>query len=1479
MKHITQTISVSRLKKELLKIAKLLLPEYTSIKLQVLNQLLNDFESDVLMTSNEAPSFETIESTTAKSKYNNDANLIERMQRINLNSPHVFYSRRTSIDSNANEEEIFNNISWIQLTGSDLEIFTAIDEKLLMYKEDNKLKEALDFLKISITDFLPEYFLQQPSILETLMDIIWKVSKVDAVEIIRLIRFILNGLKARWKESESINATYISVKKYINKILQIFTDFFEHFHDNFNSNTLHQELLNETYSLLIDIANFIKETQEVCEIYLNELLNMIGKVTRCFRHVQSDENFYNCRLNYIVCIYLLNIFIDSFNMENIFRFSDNNVWEYELDLSLLDCALKEVQDKIYKMTTNNRINTIREDQDLNFLLDISSLWRPLVQIFQNHESMTHEEIILKGLESLEVIRIHKNPEFVDVIFNAIEKSALNFHKNQKLKEAAEKIFLRLISIDVPEIKKRIYLLAHLKLKTKLTEDSNDPNLKDVDVCAIIGIPFTTEIFAEMLCFGFNNDLEEEENQKNVRLILFAILRGKMIFANHWHVILEAMKPVLAMLPSLFSKDPKLGFLSFDIFNENSGLTKIELIQAYARYLFCSHQNAREMAKRKLLEDLEETEFIDILPDNFCILPNNQISDLQLPDYQIGYDHEAYLTTTKLLKATSSHNDPDLLQSILLQLSVLMNSRKCCIQSHDDNLWVYFMSSLDMNFPNHAIIRKLTINILHKWAICISTFRIYLAVEPKVLKFLINTLIYYQDDVQIKKQTSSLLFILLFSDFIVANDKATSLPSIVKSLECPFKFTEHWKVSPFNKISKLEYMCKAMDEEDDENRDIKLITEKYIRCTFARCWFKQPIEKLNGASYYTGLGDKVLKIPEKLMLNLRDYKYYKLTSSEYFIQYSCCNMENVTSLDQFNELIQKVLCILILPDVNVEPLAKLLNEKLRKCKSVNSKYVKFLELFQNIVPFVNENAIIELIKGDSVLYGLTKTENHTNSEIYTQMLRAMNNIVKMCKPRNHLANRIIKAFNDEYKINFPSRVFEKLIENMQENYNKAFNDITKLPLLKIILTCCLNMLNNFPMTLDEPFLNNTFNFLLNTSKCFIKSPYNASGSLRMKNSHAVEQVFGIIERLCSLSLKINLKPEDYNILFLWLSDDSKMNKAMLWKIIAQLTKRGNHFIEFSKGFDSVINIPFYEIFLKCICKSDQSLADRNGQALIIGNMLDYISNETRMCMDNRSSEQIKSDLVKIFINQKQNSIEGVSFIIKKMIHNNIPEVEDIIKDKRIIECVVLCGVEYLDIVAVCYKFKPLEKHVLDIVEGISDDIFAYLFSQFENPLENDEKSLDSHQKKINRNILEIILISLQSSKGFDKIHKNLMRDVELLNDFVIVLTHGLKDHFQPGEVLFHLEILLAFLNSSNTNANQPFNNLEFTVLKSEYLLKLSTEKVTNVSSNVKYKTKNVAKQVHYAVDLILLSVVSLFNDIDATKMNADRKSMNFNLLIF
>ncbi|KAL7040525.1 hypothetical protein ACKWTF_000425 [Chironomus riparius] len=1487
LRHITQSMSLARLKKEMIKISRLLMPVESSEKLHKIDELLKKFEYGLLIDiANETGSFlEHNPVPTTSSVALTENSFIDRMQKLMI-SP----SKQSSSKCDKEEKEDIDSRNyefWINLDGSNLETFNFIDSQLLLYKDKKHLSNILKFLRVTISDYPAEFFLQPPNVLETFIDILPKVNTENALEIFKSIHFIINGLKERYVEAKKQKLQYIPIKKHMNKVIQMFTNIFETFNDNcLDINLeLQQQRLNAIYLILFDMVDLVENTEDVCDIYLNELLNMMAKVCRGFRLIyakeESNPDIY--RFNYVVLIYLINAFVSRINVENITKYSENNLWEFESDLALLDWTLSNSHKEIYNLIKSNRIEVIKDDKDMNLLLNVTATWRPVIDLFQNWESNVDESIIYKGLKCLDTIRIHKSIQLIDLLFPTIQRCAEQFEKMDRLKKAAEEIVLRLLSNELPEIRLKAYSIARDCVQNKLSEDQEDIN-KKVDLCAIIGIPITTEIVTEILCFGYCD--QNEEIYKQAKLILFALLRSKVVFPNHWARILDIIRPVLPLVPCLFKTDQKLGFFSFDVFHEHSGFDENELNQAFVRFLFCSHPKAREMAKIKLLENLKIPEFtqdfIEIVPNNFCVLQDNQVGDLQMPDRSVKFSTDSYETIKNVLSTLNPNEESEILQSVLLQFSVQMNSSKLCQLSHNDNVWIYFMANLDMGHPNNPVIRKLVINILYKWVVTISSFRIYLSNEPAVLQFLIKTLIYFQDDLQIKTQACSLLFLLAFSDFIVTNERTISLPKFVKNLQCPFKFEIHWTESPFNKVTQLEWLFEAL-EVPSENMDVQEITLSYLRYTFSAIWFsKNPESKfmtctLTYDDYYKRLSNNALKLPKSLILTESDNKFKRDTTVNHITSSISHAFETVKTVRDLERQISKISCIMMLPSMNISSFAMEMIKKMGKfiqyaddhCDVQKSMLVKCIMLYQNLfIPWMSTDAIVKMLLRNPFTLIYKKT-NQIDENVYIQMLNFINAVVKECESREGLTENIILSLSKFCKIHFPSNLIEKLCEHLFDvaMKDKSWNDVTKVPSVKAIYTLIRNVLRIMPIELDEKFVNGIFGKFIGASREFLKAKKKneKSGFL---NTYIINQIFAAIDALTSLKYNFTITDEYYSTLFLWIKESEKVDKALIWSIIANLTRTKDCFDKFCEGFKNELDFTIFDMILERIFSDDvKSNYEQKALALVIGNFLDYSATSDELKISS-NKQQLK--IIVKFLDQRPICYETTSFLVKKMIQNKVPEVAEIVKQRKIIGRVLDNATDNLDIITMCHSYDKLKEYVSDVVTNISDNKLRDLFINLENPTSVEAiKARKSHEyKTINNNILNILLILISSpSSGIDKIRK-VFTDPNLFESFTMALFSGLKTSNTANEIIFHIKFLISFLNAYVCNKHDVSTSI-FGCYLPEIIHSNKFKDIPKDLGAELRKSENAFFEEHFrkvihASDLFLLQAVTIFNYADNLK---------------
>jgi hypothetical protein len=268
----------------------------------------------------------------------------------------------------------------------------------------------------------------------------------------------------------------------------------------------------------------------------------------------------------------------------------------------------------------------------------------------------------------------------------------------------------------------------------------------------------------------------------------------------------------------------------------------------------------------------------------------------------------------------------------------------------------------------------------------------------------------------------------------------------------------------------------------------------------------------------------------------------------------------------------------------------------------SMLVKCIELYQNILlPWMSTETIVDMLLRNP-FYGVFKKNSLMDENVYIQILHFINAVVKECESRDGLADAIIKSFNSTHKIHFPSSLIEKLCEHLFDvaMKDKSWNDITKVPSVNAIYTLIRHVLRIMPIELDEKYVNEIFGKFIGASREFLKGK-KKNGKSGLLNTHIINQIFAAVDALTSLKYNFSLGDEHYSTLFLWIKECEKVDKALIWSIIGNLTRVKESFDKFCEGFKNELDFTLFDMVLERIFAEDaKSNYEQKGLALVIGN---------------------------------------------------------------------------------------------------------------------------------------------------------------------------------------------------------------------------------------------------------------------------------------
>lgn len=276
------------------------------------------------------------------------------------------------------------------------------------------------------------------------------------------------------------------------------------------------------------------------------------------------------RLHYVIAVYLMSIILSICNVDNLTDSEEHTLWEYESDLALLDIPMKVCFPVIYKIIKRNRMNCIKNDNDMKTLLCGNKVWIHVVELFKSDEIYRACDIV--QMSTLDTIYIHQSVDLVALLFNSVLKCAEQFPNNKDLQVKSAGIVLRLLANKIHAIKRTTYNLVANSLKRRLcaTESCSKTT---TNLCLLLGIPLNTEIVVEILCFGLGHSdssvsyiniikvlvlyIKIFQINSNAEIILQTLLRAKCIYEENWLQILEILRPVLPILPCICEKNEKL----------------------------------------------------------------------------------------------------------------------------------------------------------------------------------------------------------------------------------------------------------------------------------------------------------------------------------------------------------------------------------------------------------------------------------------------------------------------------------------------------------------------------------------------------------------------------------------------------------------------------------------------------------------------------------------------------------------------------------------------------------------------------------------------------------------------------------------------------------------------------------------------------------------------------------------------------------
>ncbi|XP_055627670.1 protein rotatin homolog [Toxorhynchites rutilus septentrionalis] len=755
---------------------------------------------------------------------------------------------------------------------SDAKTLKDLNESLHIESNEKDIQHAFNYLVPSISDYPPEFFLQPPYILHSLIKLsdAKKVSIKATVEVMHRLTIAIQKRLSSLQLTSMYTFQYsngespaesqhvqISIPAFVHEIYLLCINWLKDISDDTD--------LQETNKIfyLFSELNALAMVQHLEEFQFREIRHELGYLAKYFRQSwESNSKSFTTRTKYLVTVKTLSEFLQTSNHAGQQESSDNDTcfphkprynpaefetmnstghrkaledgdqnWQHELQIAGLDYPMRHIYPTVYEALLEQALKV--NNRKLQVLLNADEIFAPAVTLLRQSKAFSDEEVIALGLEAIDTLYLHRSTDMVKLMISAVGRCRCHFEGNPALLESAEKLILRLLSHSDIKVKSTAYDSCNDIIKdfiSSLDEGAIITHRKSyaggTAKLSSLGIPLTVDILVEIICFGYYNS-NKKIHQRAETILLF-LLNSRAFLLDRWSDLLDIILPVLPLLQTITISD-NLSTLSRTIvalLHPDSDLPATDLIRGNLRFLFHNENEIREEAMTRILFLMSITpnarqyspnidHVRDTVSNGICLLKSKYdiAKHLSADVYEVS-------AIRPLLDTLEQDNcDPAMRRSALVQLNVMAEDPILCEIIHKANGWAFVLQALDnalredyfLDYPDSAMP---AIGILTKMCLAVPEFRRFLADNVNIYHLIMRALLTYHHMPIFKPDCCTLLFVLLFSEYTLGSGKSISLPLVCFKYSIPFVAEHHWKCSPFSELSYLEEIFIDVNEKKD-----------------------------------------------------------------------------------------------------------------------------------------------------------------------------------------------------------------------------------------------------------------------------------------------------------------------------------------------------------------------------------------------------------------------------------------------------------------------------------------------------------------------------------------------------------------------------------------------------------------------------------------------------------------------------------------
>nr|CAH7739552.1 unnamed protein product [Callosobruchus chinensis] len=689
-------------------------------------------------------------------------------------------------------------------------------------------------------------------------------------------------------------------------------------HTSLNEEKLNisQNLINASINLLEEILELIchtikiqiwdkRQSEMTCQVLrgINNIFVKYGEVIEYFRLESATcetnlkyRSIYLYLVHHTVC--LLEKLVPKRKSASILP----RVLKVALSNCLLDVTFARLYPGVHAVILSyvECFSGENEEIYLRKYKDVGRICRGMtstVKFLKDHKDLSISDNLKLAVDSLPSLEFHKDLDFIRVFIDFCSLKLGSTEDPVKLCMAEETV-LSLLAHHMPEIREETYRVCHKKVIATIGPTLNTS--RNGESGSQILFLLTSKILTEIAAFGIND--KSSEIQRYSEDIISYILKSKILVSDSvWNKAIQALIPSLPAIACHINRTTVLSKAILSITDPDTAkalfLPELSVLKGNVQLLFVADAVLRDEGFSRLCWLLSTQEDAKTLLPKFANLFDPSLANIcrlkRTADVNKMRRIEHFYQPSSLEQVmdilNSPNVEPGIRRSALNQVSVMLEDpllHQTFLDSNGLEIVVDIMKTAlaDNDYRDYPDSVIPVISILKSLCLYNAAVREELGTSIDVFFCVLRGLFLFFAEERLKQDAVSLLFIMVFKDFIRGDPSNAdfSVPNFIsEKLMMPFQCAVHWKESPHTKENLRDMVMK----------DPWCLSCVRIQWNCEVFGGFHELVKWDSVNYN---GHSMSNFEEDLKLNNYELKTIKLSSVDYCIKYYLNTIQNGTS---------------------------------------------------------------------------------------------------------------------------------------------------------------------------------------------------------------------------------------------------------------------------------------------------------------------------------------------------------------------------------------------------------------------------------------------------------------------------------------------------------------------------------------------------------------------------------------------------------